>query len=69
MAREPVAQPNRTPAAAGETAYLNVSGMHCATCETFIEQRAGDADGVQGVEASYPAGIVKLTYDPDRLDA
>jgi Cu2+-exporting ATPase len=69
MAREAVAQANQTPEPAGETAYLNVSGMHCATCETFIEQRAGDADGVRAVEASYPAGIVKLTYDPKRVDA
>jgi Cu2+-exporting ATPase len=57
------------PGADAETAYLGVSGMHCATCETFIERRAAAADGVQAAEASYPAGVVKLTYDPDRLGA
>ncbi|MDZ7700804.1 MAG: cation-translocating P-type ATPase [Halobacteriales archaeon] len=64
------ATPETEPEEAGEeseTTYLGVSGMHCATCESFIERRAGDADGVVSAEASYPAGIVKLTYDPDRL--
>ncbi|MFB6354488.1 MAG: heavy metal translocating P-type ATPase [Halobacteriales archaeon] len=56
-------------AAGGETAYLGVSGMHCATCETYIESKASAADGVLSAEASYPAGVVKLTYDPDRLEA
>ncbi len=28
----------------GETAFLSVEGMHCATCETFLEARATDHD-------------------------
>ncbi|MDS0222924.1 heavy metal translocating P-type ATPase [Haloarcula sp. S1AR25-5A] len=49
----------------GETVFLSVEGMHCATCETFLEARATDRDGVVAAAASYPTGTMKLTYDPD----
>ena len=52
----------------GEEAYLSVSGMHCATCEAFVESRATDADGVRAAAASYPTEAVKVTYDPDVAD-
>jgi len=52
----------------GETAFLAVSGMHCATCEAFVESRATDHDGVRAAAASYPTETVKLTYDPDVVD-
>ncbi|GCF15473.1 heavy metal translocating P-type ATPase [Haloarcula mannanilytica] len=51
----------------GETAFLSVDGMHCATCEAFLEARATDHDGVAAAAASYPTGTMKLTYDPDAL--
>ncbi len=53
--------------ASGESAFLSVSGMHCATCEAFLEARATDHRGVLAAAASYPAEAVKLTYDPDEL--
>ncbi|MFC6864913.1 heavy metal translocating P-type ATPase [Halomicroarcula sp. GCM10025817] len=53
----------------GETAYLAVDGMHCATCETFLEARATDHEGVTGAAASYPTGTMKVTYDPAVLDS
>jgi Cu2+-exporting ATPase len=53
---------------AGETAYLAVDGMHCATCEAFLESRAAAAEGVRAAEASYAAGLMKLVYDPTTLD-
>ncbi len=52
----------------GEEAFLSVSGMHCATCEAFLEARATDHEGVLAASASYPAGSVKLAYDPGVLD-
>ncbi|MFB6171525.1 MAG: heavy metal translocating P-type ATPase [Haloarculaceae archaeon] len=55
-------------AADGETAYLAVEGMHCATCEAFLESRARGHDGVLAASASYPADVVRLTYDPARVD-
>ncbi len=54
--------------AAGEDAFLSVSGMHCATCEAFLEARATDREGVLAASASYPAETVKVTYDPAAVD-
>jgi Cu2+-exporting ATPase len=51
----------------GETAFLEVDGMHCATCELFLEGRATDREGVEAAAASYATGTMKLTYDPDRV--
>ena len=50
---------------AAET-YLAVDGMHCATCERFIESTAAEDDGVYGVEASYATDMLSVTYDPER---
>ncbi|MDG5775918.1 cation-translocating P-type ATPase [Haloarculaceae archaeon H-GB1-1] len=51
----------------GETAYLSVEGMHCATCETFVESVASDREGVRAAEASYPADVLKVVYDDATL--
>jgi Cu2+-exporting ATPase len=51
-----------------ETAYLSVEGMHCATCEAFVEATAADTEGVLGAEASYASGLLKLAYDPGAVD-
>jgi len=50
-----------------ETAFVAVDGMHCATCEAFLETRATDTAGVVDAEASYPSNLVRLVYDPDHL--
>ncbi|WP_121822530.1 heavy metal translocating P-type ATPase [Halostella salina] len=50
--------------------FRSVDGMHCATCETFIESAAADVDGVYGAEASYATDMVRVTHDGDGdLDA
>ncbi|MFB6092554.1 MAG: heavy metal translocating P-type ATPase [Haloquadratum sp.] len=54
--------------AEGETAFLSVSGMHCATCEAFVESQATAEAGVRAAAASYPTETVKVTYDPDEVD-
>ena len=51
-----------------ETAYLAVDGMHCSTCEVFLESTAADREGVYRADASYAAEAVKVAYDPDSLD-
>jgi Cu2+-exporting ATPase len=51
-----------------EAAFVAVDGMHCATCEAFLESRATEHGGVAAAEASYPSNLVRLVYDPDRLD-
>ena len=51
-----------------ERTFLSVDGMHCATCETFVEATAGDAAGVRAAEASYATDMLSVTHDPDRVD-
>jgi len=60
----------RTGAETGDTeaAFVAVDGMHCATCEAFLEARATDDEGIVDAEASYPSNLVRLVYDPDRRD-
>jgi len=51
-----------------ETAYLRVDGMHCASCEAFLEGRAGGVDGVAAADANFPADAMRVHYDADRTD-
>ncbi|WP_257299746.1 cation-translocating P-type ATPase [Haloarchaeobius sp. FL176] len=53
----------------GEVCYLSVDGMHCATCELFLESTATDNPGVEGASASYATDTMKLVYDPATVDA
>ena len=50
-----------------ERAFLRVDGMHCATCETFVEALAAATDGVAAAEASYVTETVRVDYDPSVL--
>ncbi|MFB6155904.1 MAG: heavy metal translocating P-type ATPase [Haloferacaceae archaeon] len=52
----------------GEEAFLAVEGMHCATCEVFLESRAAGHEGVSAAAASYSSSMVRVAYDPDRID-
>ena len=54
---------------APSVAYLRVHGMHCATCEAFLETRAAAIDGVVDVDASYPTDLLRVRYEPDRVAA
>src|SRR6056297_2764792 len=50
--------------------YLGVDGMHCATCETFIESAAADAEGVHAADASYATDMLRVAHDEETdLDA
>lgn len=51
-----------------ETAYLSVDGMHCQTCEGFIELLAEEEDGVHEARASYATEMLRVVYDPDETD-
>ncbi|MBV0901372.1 heavy metal translocating P-type ATPase [Haloarcula salina] len=50
-----------------ERLFLRVNGMHCATCEAFIESLAADTDGITAVAVSYVTETARVDYDPDRL--
>jgi Cu2+-exporting ATPase len=50
-------------------AYLRVDGMHCTTCETFVEGLAEREDGVAAADASYGSRLVRVAYDSTRVAA
>ncbi|WP_440766951.1 heavy metal translocating P-type ATPase [Natronorubrum sp. DTA7] len=52
----------------GEDAFLAVDGMHCSTCEAFLETRATATQGILGAEASYATDTLRLVYDPDLIE-
>ena len=52
----------------GEEAFFAVDGMHCSTCEAFIEGRAANLEGIHAAEASYATDAVRLVYDPDEVE-
>ncbi|NUB90589.1 cation-translocating P-type ATPase [Haloterrigena sp. SYSU A121-1] len=53
----------------GEDAFLAVDGMHCSTCEAFLESVAEREAGVLGATASYATDTIRIVYDSDRLAA
>jgi len=53
----------------GEDAFLAVDGMHCGTCESFLEARATDREGVRAADASYAADLLRVVYDPETVSA
>ncbi|WP_440771878.1 heavy metal translocating P-type ATPase [Natronorubrum sp. DTA28] len=52
----------------GEDTFLAVDGMHCSTCEAFLETRATATQGILGAEASYATDTLRLVYDPDVIE-
>lgn len=50
-------------------AFFKVSGMHCATCESFLETLSNKQEGIYKSEASYASEMVKVYYDPAQIDA
>ena len=51
-----------------ERAFFHVAGMHCATCEAFLETQATNVAGVSEASASYVSESVRVTYDADETD-
>ncbi|WP_144799443.1 heavy metal translocating P-type ATPase [Halorubrum depositum] len=47
-----------------EATFLEVDGMHCATCEAFIEAVATRTEGVSDASASYVTDTVRIDHDP-----
>ena len=55
------------PAGAAET-YVAVDGMHCTTCETFLQIRGDEIDGIHAVEANYAMETARVVYDPEKIE-
>jgi Cu2+-exporting ATPase len=53
----------------GDVAYLAVDGMHCSTCERFLETTVTDEAGVRGADASYATDTMRVVYDPGVVTA
>lgn len=51
-----------------ETAFLSLEGMHCTTCERFLEAVAAGTDGISSARASYATEMIRLRYDPDVIE-
>jgi heavy metal translocating P-type ATPase len=51
-----------------DRAFFHVAGMHCATCEAFLEARATAQQGVSEASASYVSESVRVTYNTDEID-
>lgn len=51
----------------GETVFLEIAGMHCTTCEAFLEGQARELPGVAHAAASYSTGLMQVRYDPDQV--
>ncbi|QLC35670.1 cation-translocating P-type ATPase (plasmid) [Halarchaeum sp. CBA1220] len=62
------ASSHRTTDATTETAYFSISGMHTQACESYLERRATRLDGVSDATASYTAEMIRVTYDPARVE-
>lgn len=50
-----------------EEAFFKVDGMHCATCESFLESIANRQEGIYKSEASYASEMIKVYYDQERI--
>ena len=50
-----------------EATYLEVDGMHCATCEAFIESAAEETAGVSNASSSYVTDTVRIDHDPETV--
>ncbi len=57
-----ISQEKEVPDNAAEI-YLKVNGMHCTTCERFIEAVAEKKEGIYRCEASYSSEMAKVYYD------
>ena len=49
--------------------FFKVSGMHCSTCESFIETLAERNEGIYKCEASYSSELAKVYYDPGQVNS
>jgi len=65
-ARRETATTDETPSvpADHDATFLEVDGMHCATCEAFIETVATQTEGVSAASASYVTDTVRVDHDP-----
>lgn len=47
---------------------INITGMHCRSCEILLENELSQIAGVKKVESSYKKGVVEISYDKKKPD-
>lgn len=52
----------------GESTFLTIDGMHCTTCESFLEKRAASIHGITGIVTSYATETARVYYDPETIE-
>ena len=50
-----------------ERVFLHVDGMHCGTCEEFLEAVATKQEGVTDASASYVTETIRVDHDPETI--
>ncbi|OGF20703.1 hypothetical protein A2316_02745 [Candidatus Falkowbacteria bacterium RIFOXYB2_FULL_38_15] len=48
--------------------YLQIDGMHCASCKALIEAGLGDLPGVILIRIDYPSGKAVIQIDESKID-
>jgi len=51
----------------GETAILEIKGMHCVSCAMNIDGELEDLKGVIEAKTSYAKAQTVVSYDPDEV--
>lgn len=46
---------------------LKISGMHCGSCATLIEQNLGAQSGVDEVKVNYSSGAATIEFDEGKI--
>lgn len=54
-----------TDAPDGKDVFFKIGGMHCSTCELFIEKSIERKKGVIGAYVNYTSEIARIIYNPD----
>lgn len=47
---------------------INVSGMHCKSCEMLIDDALTELDGVNSVKSSHEEGTVSVDFDDKKIN-
>lgn len=50
-----------------ENIELKVGGMHCGGCSGRLNRVLNNLDGVENAESNFETGIVKLSYNGDKV--
>ncbi|MFC7074563.1 heavy metal translocating P-type ATPase [Halovenus rubra] len=61
-------EPSASDVTDSNSVFFHVAGMHCVTCETFLENIARDQQGVSDASASYVSESIRLSYNSDETD-